>query len=334
MRNRVLGVAAGLATLVLIVASPVWGEKVDRRFHQAFDVQEGTKLVLHHGDGEVSITPWEKSTIDVEVVYRASIKKAGSGSVRDFDVEFDQSGDTVRVIGKEPSIRVNLGLSYHWEREYSYTVKAPRWVALELEGEDGDVSIREWSGDIAVELKDGDLELTEIASSSTRLELDDGDLDIEGLQGDFWIRGEDGDIKIRNCKTTAGSIRTSDGDVTLERCEGNIEVTGVDGRLMLSQIRGEKLDIRTSDGRVELDLLASDALDLTIHSGDGSVAVGLDPRLSVAFTIQTDDGDVRLSGIEVADLQKDRRHTSGRIGDGKGNMKITTGDGDVVLRQD
>jgi DUF4097 and DUF4098 domain-containing protein YvlB len=122
--------------------------------------------------------------------------------------------------------------------------------------------------------------------------------------------------------------------VTLERCEGNIEVSGADGRLTLSQLRGEKLEIRTSDGQVELDLLASDALHLTIRSGDGRVTVGLDPRLSLIFSIQTDDGDVRLSGIEVADLQKDKRRTSGRIGDGRGSMKITTGDGDVVLHRD
>ena len=122
--------------------------------------------------------------------------------------------------------------------------------------------------------------------------------------------------------------------MTLERCEGNLEVSGADGRLILSQIRGEKLEIRTSDGQVELDLLASDALHLTIRSGDGRVTVGLDPRLSLIFGIQTDDGDVRLSGIEVADLQKDKRRTSGRIGDGRGSMKITTGDGDVVLHRD
>ncbi len=65
------------------------------------------------------------------------------------------------------------GLSYHWEREYSYTVKAPPWMALELEGEDGDVSIREWSGAI-------------------NLDLSDGDLEIDGLQGEFWIRARMG----------------------------------------------------------------------------------------------------------------------------------------------
>ena len=314
MRNHVLGLSAGLAALVVALGSPVSAEKIDRRFHQAFDVQEGAKLVLHHGDGEVSIVPWEKSTIDVEVVYRASMRKARSGKASDFEVEFDQSGDTVRVIGREPSVSVVRGFSYHWEREYSYTVKAPPWVALELEGEDGDVSIREWRGAI-------------------HLELSDGDLEIAGLQGEFWIRGEDGSIEIRDCKTTAGSIRTSDGDVTLERCEGSIEVSGADGGLTLSQIRGDKLDIRTSDGEVELDLLASDALDLTIRSGDGNVEVGLDPTLSLVFSIQTDDGDVRMSGIEVADLQRDGRRTSGRIGDGRGSMKISTGDGDVVLRQ-
>jgi DUF4097 and DUF4098 domain-containing protein YvlB len=179
-----------MIVLALAVASPALAEKIDRHFHQTFDVQEGAKLILRHGDGEVSISPWENS-----------------------------------------------------------------------------------------------------------------------------------------------SIRTSDGDVTLERCEGSLQVEASDGRLTLSRIRGDRLDLRTSDGDVELDLMASETLDLTIRSGDGHVAVDLDPALSVAFTIQTGDGDVRMSGIEVAGLRKERRHTSGRIGDGRGAMSISTGDGDVVLRQ-
>ena len=219
MRDRIVGMSAVFIVLALVLASPASAEKVDHQFHQAFDVQEGTKLVLHHGDGEVSITPWGKSTIDVEVIYRASIKKAGSGSASDFEVEFEHSGDTVRVVGKEPSVSVVRGLSYHWKREYSYTVKAPPWVVLELDGQDGTVSIRDWRADIA-------------------LELSDGDIGIDGLQGDFRIEGQDGDIQIRDCETARGSIRTSDGDVTLERCEGSIEVDGSDGKLTLSQIRG------------------------------------------------------------------------------------------------
>ena len=173
MRNHVLLRSVGLGALLLAVGSSVSAEKIDRRFHRVFDVQEGAKLVLHHGDGEVSITPWEKSAIDVEVVYRASMKRAGSGKTIDFDVEFDQSGDTVRVVGREPSMTVVRGLSYHWEREYSYAVKAPPWMALELEREDGEVSIRAWSGAISLDLSDGDLE-------------------IDGLQGEFWIRARMG----------------------------------------------------------------------------------------------------------------------------------------------
>ena len=314
MRNRGSSIAAGLVALGVTLSSPALAEKVDRHLHQAFDVAEGARLVLHHGDGEVSISSWEKNVIDVDVVYRASIKKAGRGSVTELDVEFDHSGETVRVFGREPSVNVVRGLSYYWEREYRYTVKAPPWVALELDGEDGDVTIGEWVGDIEIELADGDLE-------------------IDGSRGTFEIRGQDGDIEIRDCETAAGSIRTSDGDVTLERCAGNIEVKGSDGRLTLSQIRAERLDIRTSDGRVELDLLESDDLDLTIRSGDGDVVVGLEAGLSAAFTVETGDGDVRTPGIEGAELGRDGRRTSGRIGDGRGRIAITTGDGDVVLRQ-
>jgi hypothetical protein len=66
MRNHVLLRSVGLGALLLAVGSSASAEKIDRRFHRVFDVQKGAQLVLHHGDGEVSITPWEKSAIDVE----------------------------------------------------------------------------------------------------------------------------------------------------------------------------------------------------------------------------------------------------------------------------
>ena len=75
-------------------------------------------------------------------------------------------------------------------------------------------------------------------------------------------------------------------------------------------------------------------LDPTTHSGDGNVVVGPDPGMSLSFTIQPLDGNVRMSGIEVVDPQKDNRHTSVHFGGGRWSMKITTGDGDVTLRQE
>jgi DUF4097 and DUF4098 domain-containing protein YvlB len=80
--------------------------------------------------------------------------------------------------------------------------------------------------------------------------------------------------------------------------------------------------------------LRGEDFDLTLRSGDGNIEAGLDPGMSLAFTIQTHEGNVRMSGIEVADLRQDKRHTSGLIGGGRGRMKITTGDGDVTLPQE
>ena len=57
---------------LMATAGPAVAEEINREFHQEFDVQPGMKLVLEHGDGDVTVTPWSQDTLDVEVRYRVS----------------------------------------------------------------------------------------------------------------------------------------------------------------------------------------------------------------------------------------------------------------------
>jgi len=271
------------------------GKEIKKDYHETFRVAAGDRLYLVHGDGDVSITPWEQDELEVTVDYHVEINRVGVGSDPDFEVEFRQEGGTVHVIGKEKSM-TTVGYVSKKQHRYLYTIKAPPTLHLDLEGEDGDVEIERWSGEVQCVLEDGDLTLTDIAAARTMLELEDGDLFVQDLEGSLTARSEDGDVDV---------VRA----------------------------RAENLEIRTEDGNVVVDILPVPELDLHVETGDGDITVDLAAGLSARFSVDVDDGGIRLD-LPGARIERDEEDSAaGSIGDGAGRIRLRSGDGRVTLRQ-
>jgi DUF4097 and DUF4098 domain-containing protein YvlB len=331
---RMKKLAFTLLVASLLIASTISARarEINKDFHKSFDVRKGVSLHLKHEDGDVTIIPWDKDVVDVEVHYRAELKSLGIGGKHDFDVEFRQSDDVIHVIGKVKSSS-SIGFRYFKRYEYTYTIQAPRYLQLDLEGEDGDINIENWRGKIYCRIEDGDIDLQDIFSKKTQIRLEDGDLHVDGLQGDLLVNGDDGDIVLRECKTRLCRIDLEDGDVTIKRSEGDFEIDIEDGDITLDQVRSRMLDIRAEDGDIELDLLKVSGIDLDITADDGNVTVDLEFGISAAFSIDTDDGRIRVD-LPNADFFKKRRHRiSGEIHGGQGRIRIRTADGNVTLRE-
>jgi DUF4097 and DUF4098 domain-containing protein YvlB len=324
---------AFFAVLILIAStSSAEASKINKYFHESFDVEKGSILHLRHGDGDVTITPWDKDVLDVEVRYRAEVKAFGIGGKHQFEVEFKETGSVIHVIGREKSSS-SIGFHHFKLHEYTYTIRAPEYLELNLDGDDGEVDIEDWQGKIECTLEDGDVELRNIGSSETSIDLEDGDLRIDGLKGDLLVEGEDGDVVLKDVQTQQCRIRLEDGDLTIRRSEGDFEIDLSDGEIDLDRVRAENLELSVEDGDVELDLLKVDRIDLDVRAYDGDVTVNIEPGMSAAFSLDTRDGRIRTDLPGTRDLDKGRDQVSGQIGTGEGRIRIRTVDGDVTLRE-
>jgi DUF4097 and DUF4098 domain-containing protein YvlB len=332
MTTMRLSLIVALTLALCWLAPPLAAEEISRDYHETFDVEQGMRLVLEHGDGDVEITPWHENTLEVDVRYRAQASNIGWSKSTEFKVDFSQDGNTISVVVHEPK-RMNIGVATYRESEYRFRIKAPSYLELQLEGEDGDVAIADWRGSIRLRLEDGDVEMRNIEAGRTEVTLEDGDLEIDGIRGDLDIESEDGDIEIFDCRTEHGHIRTEDGDVTVDRCAGSFDIAASDGDAELREVAARKMDIRTGDGTVEVALLPMDDLDLQVRVGDGDVLVDLDQDVSATFELETRDGRIRLMAEGVANLRQDKRRTTGQIGSGNGSIYVRTVDGSVTLRQ-
>jgi DUF4097 and DUF4098 domain-containing protein YvlB len=325
MKLRSLALFAAL--LALAVAAPALAEKIEKDFRESFDVAPGHRLDLRHGDGDVTITPWDKDVLDIEVRYRA--QHTGFSTKSSFEVEFRQSGDNVVVQEKE-GVQVSVGFLRTYEHQY--TIRAPRYLALELKGDDGDVEIEGFEGGLEARIEDGDMTLRGLRGR-TVVELEDGDVEIEDLDGDLTLTAEDGDVRIADSATGAAKISLEDGDLTVLDSAGSFNLRSSDGDLRLERVRARRLLVRTDDGGLEAALLDAGEFDLDVRTGDGQVVLDLDPAISASFTIRTGDGSIRVDLPGVVEMAKENGRASGRIGDGSGRIEISTDDGRVVLRE-
>ncbi|MGB7297635.1 MAG: DUF4097 family beta strand repeat-containing protein [Candidatus Aminicenantales bacterium] len=310
-------------------------DEINKNFHRSFDVKKGDALSLRFGDGNVKIVPWEKDVIDVSVRYRADIAVAGVrlGGRNDFEVEFRQTSDTVYVTGKEPS---GGAIGFYNEKvyEYVYEIHAPDYVRLDLEGDDGDVTVENWAAEIDCRIDDGDVQLKSISGGRTAIRGEDGDVKIEKLTGDLTIGIDDGDVTLTACDLGSCRVESEDGNVTVRQSGGSFDITVDDGNVVMENIKAQLLHIVTADGDIEVELLAGPTLDAELQTDDGDIRIDLERGFPVSFNVSADDPDyIHLDLEAIEGYKEDRYGKSGSINGGDGRLRIRTADGDVEIRE-
>ncbi len=329
MKKIVIAIAAAM---LIIYPGGASGEEINKDFHKSFSVNRESCLRLHHGDGDVTINAWDKDILDIEVHYYAEHKHLGSGDKRDFDVEFKEKNGIVEVTGRESSPSF-LGFQVFIIRDYTYTIHAPSYLRLDLEGEDGTVDIEGWKGNIECQVDDGDIGIFNTESPRTRLKFEDGEIDIEGHKGNIDLVGDDGRVRVTDSRIPEGHIQVVDGEIKIKDCDGNFELESDDGDIELYRLKSKWLDIESSDGDVELDLLKTNELDLNIRTDDGDVIVDIEKEISASFTIDVDDASIRIDLPSATNVHRGDNWMSGTIYGGKGKIRIRTREGNVTMKE-
>lgn len=328
--------ASVLSVLVFLTAiGTAAAEEIDKNFHQSFNVKEGDSLFLRFGDGDVRLIPWEKSSIDVKVRYRADIDQVGIrlAKKQDFDVEFRQTADAVYVTGKEPT---GATIGFYNERtfEYFYEIHSPGYIALDLEGDDGDVAIENWAAGIRCRLDDGDVSLKNIAGGKTTIRGEDGDVEIDNLSGDLDIEVDDGDVRLLASHMGNCRVEVEDGEISISQSTGSFGLLSDDGDIVMKKIEAGGLDISAEDGDVEVDLLATEKLDADIRTEDGNIRIGLEKGAPLFFQVTANDPDsIQVDFDHIDNYRQDQHMKSGSINGGTGRLKIQTDDGDVTIQE-
>ncbi len=134
--------------------------------------------------------------------------------------------DGFRLFGESP--RINLD------------VRVPSSVALDVADGSASITVRDVSGDIALDDGSGSIRMTNVGGAISITD-GSGSLSIEGAGGDVRIADGSGSI----------SVERAQGDVSIDDGSGSISVADVAGDLLIPEAGSGSVTIRDVRGRID-----------------------------------------------------------------------------------
>lgn len=231
----------------------------DQTFTQTFSVDQGEDLIIVSDAGSVDISTHDKNEVAVEVYV--------SGKSADlFDVEFDQTGGAVKVIGTLKRRQWN-------NIKVEYEILIPKTFDVDIETGGGHINIDDLIGDVDAHTAGGSIKVAKV-QGDVELNTAGGNVHVESVAGEIDVNTAGGSIRARleqqleddtEFYTAGGSITVSvpedlRADLTASTSGGRVSSDlPVDGSVKKQRIKGTingggpDLILRTSGGSVRLN---------------------------------------------------------------------------------
>ena len=284
-----------LTTIIALFFSfSLWAQKEgDYHLDKEFNLSASGTIELSSSDAKVSITGSDRKTVHLKVDRTITTKGLFFGS-DEFALEIDNSGGDLRI--RERSSSSSHGIVGYYHEDYEINIEAPWGASLVIKGDDGDYTIRNVNGSIAMGVDDGDIDLMGCKGSNFKFRLDDGNLNMDQGQGSIEIDTDDGDVRIRNAHFSSVIATIDDGDLIIETSlsnNGKYDIRAQDGLVsMIISGGGGEFNVRHDDARV----IAEGGFD--VHEKTESFTSLKLPNGSAKVDIRADDARIRLSKVQ------------------------------------
>lgn len=147
---------------VFLSVTGIWASAAEltKEFHEEFDANENTVLVLQNKYGNIDVQNWDnqKIKIDVIITVKHSSQERAERMLSYLNVDFSSEGNTVKAVTQIDEKFSRSGNSRNGnDFEINYTVQMPASVNLDLFNKYGHVFIDEVAGHAKIDLKYGKL---------------------------------------------------------------------------------------------------------------------------------------------------------------------------------
>jgi hypothetical protein len=131
----------------------------------------------------------------------------------------------------------------------------------------------------------------------------------------------------------------SEFTATLTTHNGNIQISGLDGRQKLLTHNGgittrtpaDRIDCETHNGRIALALASNGSVAGRIESHNGGVEIELGSAVTATLAAETHNGSITVPETAKI-LERKNNRLRCEIGDGRGNLTITTHNGSIRIK--
>lgn len=275
-------------------------EKLKVIHDKTFSISPGNDLKLDASSGDILISSWNKSEVNVKILGNDKAKEK-------VEFNFNESSDLIEVEAK-----------YDWSLfmlvkgvKLRFEIKVPNEFNIDAATSGGDIKIQNIKGKIETKTSGGDISASEL-KGEVEISTSGGDISCSNLNGDVSLATSGGDIKAIKFSGTL-SVSTSGGD---------IQLSGSD-----SKINGS-----TSGGDISLDYSGQNqGIELTTSGGDISVKFPKD--FNASANISTLGGDLKIdfTGNNAVTISTSKFEAD--INSGGSSLILKTSGGDIVVKK-
>lgn len=256
-------------------------------------VERGWHLDVDNPRGEVVVRGWDRAAVRV----RADLSR----------------GQTLDVVRSGSSVRVRPRDERGGSRSVQFEIDVPRWMAVRVEGNQVDVSVRGTEGEIAVQTVGGDI----------AVEGGTGLLNLRSIQGEIVVRSARGRVEVASVNE----------DITLSDISGDIHAQTTNGDVIMTRIRAATARATTVNGDIVYEGTIRDGGRYILSTHNGDVVMTLPETVSATVSVSTYHGEfesqfpVRITGTTRDKLFKFT------LGAGSAGIELESFNGEVLLRR-
>ncbi len=268
--------------------------------------------------GELVIVGWDKNEISVSGKLDEKYKEFI------FEVDKDDAIISVKLPNSNGSWCCNEGSDLK--------INVPKGSKVRVSVVSSEVEVENILGGLDVSGVSGDFKIEKIRDR-IRLTNVSGEIDVRDIEGRVRIRSVSGDIEAQNVRGVQ-KYHSISGNVLLRDVSDELDLESVSGELELvngvvSQVRGHSVS-----GSVDLEVELLDKASVEFGSMSGTIRLRLSGDLGARFDLQTSSGSIR--NRVTSDRPKPSKYIRDEtlkfvVGDGEGEVIISTHSGDIVL---
>lgn len=294
------------AVLLLFAAySPSAAQGESSRISHRFSVDPSTAISVSNKFGDVHVNTWDGNAVELEVIIKAEARtpSRSSDAINQIRINIED-----RIAKGLLSFTTEIGrIQSNVNFSVDYTLSVPRTNRLTLNNEFGNIYLQDHSGNLAIELKYGQL-ITEALEGQTEISLQfgKGQSEVQSLKGgrvdakysklllpsvaELDLVSQFSEIKIdrsQRLRIDARYGKVSVGEVA--SFGGNLEFTGLEIGALLRTI-----DIRVKHGNdIRIDRISRDFEKIAIDAEFSSVDLMFEPAASCRFVIDMQFGTLK-----------------------------------------
>ncbi len=230
-----------------------------------------TSIEIRNGAGEIEISCAKTDRIQAEaeiILDRFSEKEIQRILDHDMDLSLRAAGSKARL-NAEFDFQNSWRLLDYARAEINLKVTVPEGMALRIEDGSGEITIRNYNGDISIDDGSGAIFLNGIEAVLLDIEDGSGGMELEDITGETTIDDGSGDIIISRL---TGNLQVDDGSGGLEcqQVKGNVSTDDGSGNMLIEKVRGS-VKIKDGSGSVDIEQVSGDVE--IFESGSGGVHI-------------------------------------------------------------